>query len=270
VLVIVFVIVLPVCAVVLSPLVFALSEATQENVDAMFAVNARFTAFPEHSVAVFALVIAGVGFTVTVTVCEVPGQLPAEVVGVTVYVTVCTLVVEFVIVLESVLVVCAVVLSPLVFALSEAIHEKVEATFEVSGILTVPPLQMVAEDALVTEGVGFTVTLTVCPAPVQLPPVDVGVTVYVTVCALVVELVIVFESVLVLCAVVLSPVVFALSDAIHENVEATFAVKGMLTAFPEQIVAEPALVIAGVGFTVTVTVCAVPAQLPPVEVGVTV
>jgi hypothetical protein len=83
-------------------------------------------------------------------------------------------------------------------------------------------------------------------------------------------LVIVFDNVLVACAVVLSPVVFALSDAIHENVDATFAVNAMLTALPEHTVAELALVIAGVGFTVTVTVCAGPAQLPPVEVGVTV
>ena len=44
----------------------------------------------------------------------------------------------------------------------------------------------------------------------------------------------------------------------------------MLTVPPPQILALLALVIAGVGFTVTVTVCAVPAQLPPVEVGVTV
>ena len=32
------------------------------------------TAFPLHTVAVEALVMAGVGFTVTVTVCAVPGQ----------------------------------------------------------------------------------------------------------------------------------------------------------------------------------------------------
>jgi hypothetical protein len=44
----------------------------------------------------------------------------------------------------------------------------------------------------------------------------------------------------------------------------------MLTVPPLQIVALFTLVIAGVGFTVTETVCEVPAQLPPVEVGVTV
>lgn len=47
-------------------------------------------------------------------------------------------------------------------------------------------------------------------------------------------------------------------------------VRGILTVCPEQIVAVLALVIAGVGFTVTVTVCAAPVQLPPLDVGVTV
>jgi hypothetical protein len=34
---------------------------------------------------------------------------------------------------------------------------------------------MVAEEALVIPGVGFTVTVTVCEEPMQLPPVEVGV-----------------------------------------------------------------------------------------------
>ena len=76
--------------------------------------------------------------------------------------------------------------------------------------------------------------------------------------------------VLVLCAVKLSPVVLVLSAAIQLKLDATLLVNGILTVPPLQIVAVLALVIAGVGFTVTVTVCAVPAQLPPVEVGVTV
>ena len=77
-------------------------------------------------------------------------------------------------------------------------------------------------------------------------------------------------KVLVDCNVVLSPVVFALFAAIHVKFDPTLAVNGMLTVPPLQIVAVPADVIAGVGFTVTVTVCAVPAQLAAVEVGVTV
>ena len=83
----------------------------------------------------------------------------------------------FVIVLLKVLVLCSVVLSPVVLALSVAIHVNVEDTLLVNGMLTVPPLHIVAELALVIAGVGFTVTLTVCPAPMQLPALEVGVTV---------------------------------------------------------------------------------------------
>ena len=80
----------------------------------------------------------------------------------------------------------------------------------------------------------------------------------------------VLESVEEDCAVVLSPVTLALFVAIQENVDVISAVKGILTAFPLHTVAEEALVMAGVGSTVTVTVCAVPGHEPDVEVGVTV
>ena len=83
----------------------------------------------------------------------------------------------FIIVLLKVLVLCSVVLSPVVFALSVAIHVYVETTLLVNGMLIVSPLHIVAELTLVIAGVGFTVTLTVCPAPIQLPPLEVGVTV---------------------------------------------------------------------------------------------
>ena len=52
----------------------------------------------------------------------------------------------------------------------------------------------------------------------------------------------------------LSPVVFALSDAIQVNEEFTFEVKGILTATPPQTVAVFALVTIGAGLIVTVTV----------------
>ena len=52
-----------------------------------------------------------------------------------------------------------------------------EATLLVNGMLTVSPLHIVAELALVITGVGFTVTLTICSAPKQLPPMEVGITV---------------------------------------------------------------------------------------------
>ena len=77
-----------VCGVRLSPVVFGLSTATQLYVDGTLLVKAIFTGAPLQIVAVPALVISGVGLTVTVTVCGVPGQLPVADVGVTVYVTV--------------------------------------------------------------------------------------------------------------------------------------------------------------------------------------
>ena|ERR1035437_7779038 len=60
-----------------------------------------------------------------------------------------------------------VVLSPVVFTLSVAIHVKLDATLLVKGILTVAPLQIVAVLALVIAGFGFTVTVAIIAAPVQ-------------------------------------------------------------------------------------------------------
>jgi hypothetical protein len=67
-------------------------------------------------------------------------------------------------------------------------------------------------------------------------------------------LVIVLDKVEVVWLVVLSPVVFGLSAAIQVNVAGILAVNGMFTACPLQIETALTLVIAGVGFTVTVTV----------------
>lgn len=105
----------------------------------------------------------------------------------------------FVIVLLNVELLWEVVLSPVVFGLFVAIQVYDEATLLVSGMLTVFPLQMVAVDALVIAGVGFTVTVTVCGVPAQPPAVAVGVTVYVTVCAAEVVFVITSVSVAPLC-----------------------------------------------------------------------
>jgi hypothetical protein len=75
------------CAVVDSPVTFAFAVAIQENVaPAGVAVKGILTVPPEQMVAALVLVITGAGFTVTVTVCGVPGQ--PLIVGVTVYVTV--------------------------------------------------------------------------------------------------------------------------------------------------------------------------------------
>ena len=74
----------PVCAVKLSPEVFTLSAATQLYVAAAPEVNPKARAVPLQTLIVVALVITGLGFTVTVTVWAVPTQEPAVPVGVTV------------------------------------------------------------------------------------------------------------------------------------------------------------------------------------------
>ena len=81
--VIVFVITLPLCVLVLSPLVLRLSVASHWNVEAVALVKVKFTEEPEQIVFVDALLITGFGFTVAVTVCVVPTQAPAVPVGVT-------------------------------------------------------------------------------------------------------------------------------------------------------------------------------------------
>ena len=66
----------------------------------------------------------------------------------------------------------------------------------------------------------------------------------------------------------LSPVVLVLSAATHEKEDVILLVKGILRATLLHIVADATLVIIGVGFTVTVTVCG--ALLQPLVVPITV
>ena len=67
------------------------------------------------------------------------------------------------IVLLNVLLLCAVVLSPVVFALSAAIHVNDDAGLAVSAMLTVPPLQIVALFELVIVGSALMVRLKPLP-----------------------------------------------------------------------------------------------------------
>ena len=110
------------CVVKLSPVVLILSVAIHVYVEPMLLVKGIVTVFPVHIVALLALVITGVGLTVTVIVCAVPTQLPPVDVGVTVYITLCTLDVVFVIASFNVLVDCSAILSPVVLGLLAAIH----------------------------------------------------------------------------------------------------------------------------------------------------
>ena len=82
--VIVFVNGLPVCAVVLSPVVFRLSLASHKYVEVKELVKGILTVPTLQIVALLTLVIVGVGITLTVTVCGVPVQPSGVDVGVTV------------------------------------------------------------------------------------------------------------------------------------------------------------------------------------------
>ena len=67
---------------------------------------------------------------------------------------------------------------------------------------------------------------------------------------------------------VVSPVVFGLSVACHEKLEATLEVRLMLIGIPEQTVEVLLLVTVTVGTTLTVTLRGLPTHEPVVEVGV--
>lgn len=168
-------------------------------------------------------------------------------------------------------VVWAVVLSPVTAADDVALQEKVVAPIvEVIGSATLFPLQMVTAFALEMLGLGLTVTVNVCGNPVQ--PFAEGVMVYSTSWLMVEVLTSTSLMEEVFCAAVVSPVTLLLSAALQLKVEeATLAVRGRpvtLTVCPLQMVMAFALVTAGAGFIVTVTVCGVPEQ--PLNVGVTV
>jgi hypothetical protein len=214
-------------------------------------VSAIDVALPEQTVCTDGVAITeGIGLTVIVAVAELPVQLPTD--GVMVYIAVPAL--------EPVVVNVCVMLLP---EFAEApltpdwftVHEKVvPLTLLVKLTEVALPEHKVCEAGVtVTTGVGLTVTLTVCAAPGQLPPVDVGVTVYITSSELPVELIKVLLITLVVCVVVLSPVVFGLSVAIQVYPETTLLVSVKFTAPPLQMVALFTLVIAGVGLTVTET-----------------
>jgi hypothetical protein len=137
---------------------------------------------PLHTVAVCAVVIDGCGLTVTVTANVLPAHVPD--VGVTVYVSVAEAFVVFVNVwlIELWPVACAL---PPVTAptglLTGFVHVYVVPTGTMlppplAGVtVKVPPLHTIAVCAVVIDGFGLTVTVTVNVLPAQLP--DVGVTV---------------------------------------------------------------------------------------------
>src|SRR6266542_5270044 len=121
----------------------------------------------------------------------------------------------------------------------------------VKPILVEVPLQMVFVAAVVTTGVGFTVTVMVKGLPVHEPAVEVGVTMYCNVPAVEllglvnVWLIVVPEPAL---APVIPPVMVPM---VQPNVLAALAVKLILVEVLLQMVFVAAVVTAGLGFSVT-------------------
>ena len=106
--------------------------------------------------------------------------------------------------------------------------------------------------------------------PVHEPPVEVGVTIYCTVPP-VVLLGLVSAWLIVEPEPALAPVILpVIVPMVQVKVLATLAVKLMFGLLPLQVLAVLAVVTTGLGFTVTVIVKGVPAQLPVVAVGVTI
>jgi hypothetical protein len=133
------------------------------------------------------------------------------------------------------------------------VHVNVLAAVDVSAILVAVPLQIAAVFAVVTTGVGLTVTVIVYGDPAQVVLAeDVGVTIYWTVpAALLLGLVNVCAIVAPLPALapVIPPVIVPI---VHVNVLAAVAVNAMFVAVALQIAAVFAVVTTGVGLTVTV------------------
>jgi hypothetical protein len=136
------------------------------------------------------------------------------------------------------------------------VHANVLAALEVKPILVAVALQILdAFTALVTAGVGLTVTVKLVALPTQLPTVEVGITLYTILPAVVfnglVKIWLIVAPLLAL-APVIPPV---LVPKVHANVLATLEVKPILVAVALQILdAVTELVTAGVGLTVTVAV----------------
>jgi len=149
------------------------------------------------------------------------------------------------------------------------VHAKVLAVLDVRLMFGPVPLQIAAVVAVVTDGVGFTVTVILVAEPTQEPIVEVGVTAYTILPA--VELLGLVNVWLMVEpepaeAPVIAPV---LVPKVHAKFEAALAVRLILGPVPLQVLVVVDVVTAGVGFTVTVILVADPVQEPTVEVGVT-
>jgi hypothetical protein len=142
------------------------------------AVSAIAGLVPLQVLAVAAFVTAGFGLTVTVIVKGEPTHDPVVEVGVTIY---STLPAAALLGLVSTWLIVAPELAlapviPPVFV--PIVHAKLLAALAVSAIAGLVPLQVLAVAALVTAGIGLTVTVMVNALPTHDPVTDVGVTRY--------------------------------------------------------------------------------------------
>jgi hypothetical protein len=214
------------------------------------------------------LLIAGIGFTVTVTVKSLPVHPPAK--GVTVYIAIWVVLVGLVRVplMFAAAVPAAPPVIPPVTEGAAQVYVVVPGTMPLTpsagAAMKLPALHIVAV-IFVTAGFGLTVTVTVNVAPVQLP--DFGVTVYVAVATLFVGLVRVPPI-----AAAFEPAVPPVIPPVTEGAAHEYNVPDGTIPFVTStgaVVKLPALQIvavifktAGTGFTRTVTVNVAPVHVP--------
>jgi ABC-type proline/glycine betaine transport system permease subunit len=149
------------------------------------------------------------------------------------------------------------------------VHAKLLAALAVRAMPGPDPLQVLAVAALVTAGIGLTVTVIVNADPAHDPVVDVGVTRYCTLPA-VALLGLVNAWLIVAPDPALAPVMLpVIVPIVHAKLLGALAVNAIFGPDPLQVLAVAALVTAGIGLTVTVIVNADPAHDPVVDVGVT-
>jgi hypothetical protein len=235
------------------------------------AVRLRLGDAPLQVLAVVLLVRDGVGFTVTVTLVAVPAQeAGAFVVGVTAY-TIEPAVASLGLVNTWLMALPLEALAPVMLpVLVPKVQAKVLPALAVRLRLGDAPLQVLDVVLLVSVGVGFTVTVTLVAAPAQeAGAFVVGVTAY-TIEPAVASLGLVNTWSRLLPLEALAPVMVpVLVPNVQAKVLPALAVKLKFGLAPLQVLAVVLLVSVGVGFTVTVTLVAGPAQEPVVLVAVT-
>jgi hypothetical protein len=244
---------LPAEAPVIAPVIV---PTVQVNVLAALAVNAMFVAVALQIVAVLAVVTTGLGLTVTVIVYAEPGHAGVAVdVGVTRYWTVPAVALDGLVNVWAIvdpLPLDAPVIAPVIVP---TVHVNVLVADAVNAIFVAVALQIVAVLAVVTTGVGLTVTVIVYAEPGHAGvAVEVGVTRYWTVPA------VALDGLVNVCVIVdplpaLAPVILpVIVPIVQLKVLDAEAVRLIFVAPPLQIAAVLAVVTTGLGFTVTVIV----------------